>query len=441
MIDIDVAVIGAGIAGLTTAYRLGDAGRAVRVFELEDRVGGRMASRRYEGFVIDEGAETIAARGYEATWSLIRSTGVDVRDVLPVEASFALWRHGRAHGRLGHPLGLLTGAGMSWRGRLSWLRMSAELAADSRDFDPDHPELTPAEFDTLAEYAVRYHRDVLDLLLQPLSGHCFGWRPDSSAAGPMISNLMAVGGAGARWMTYRDGMDRLARELAARVDVTTGVKIVQVKPGSGAVRLDLASGATITARRVVMAIPAPLALDTHADPPDDELAFLEASTYAPMLKVACLLDRPLDCGTRARSYVMSVPAVESRTIAGFVFDHVKAPNRVPVGCGLVNVFASPWCAPDLLEAPDDEVVSALCDEAERYVPGLREATRATFVCRFRHGLPRATPAALRERNDFLRRPTRRVEYAGDWVMLRPSSEGAVRSGELAARRVLAAEGR
>lgn len=440
-VDIDVAVVGAGIAGLTTAYRLGEAGRAVRVFEVDDRVGGRMASRRHEGYVIDSGAETIAARGYEATWSLIRATGIEPQDVLPIDASFALWRRERAHARLGHPIGLLTGAGMSWRGRLSWLRFTASLLAAARQFDPDHPERTPAGNRTIAEYAARYHRDVLDLLLQPLSGHCFGWRPDSSAAGPLLDNLMAVGGAGARWMTYRDGMDTLARELAARVDVTTNMKVVQVKPGPGAVRLDMAGGASISARRVVLAVPAPAALEAHADLPDDERPYLEASTYAPMLKVACLLDRPLDSGTRSRSYVLSVPVIESQSVAGYVFDHLKASCRVPEGRGLVNVFASPWRSPDLLDAPDDEVVSVLCEQAERHVPGLRQATHTTFVHRYRHGLPRATPAAVRERPAFLCRPARRVEYAGDWVMLRPSSEGAVRSGELAARRVLAADGR
>jgi oxygen-dependent protoporphyrinogen oxidase len=34
---------------------------------------------------------------------------------------------------------------------------------------------------------------------------------------------------------------------------------------------------------------------------------------------------------------------------------------------------------------------------------------------------------------------RRDDYAGDWVMLRPNSEAAVRSAGIAARRVLTAD--
>ena len=38
---VDVAVVGAGIAGLVTARRLVAAGRTVAVLEARDRVGGR----------------------------------------------------------------------------------------------------------------------------------------------------------------------------------------------------------------------------------------------------------------------------------------------------------------------------------------------------------------------------------------------------------------
>ncbi|SCF94914.1 oxygen-dependent protoporphyrinogen oxidase [Streptomyces sp. DconLS] len=60
------------------------------------------------------------------------------------------------------------------------------------------------------------------------------------------------------------------------------------------------------------------------------------------------------------------------------------------------------------------------------------------MARWPHGLPEAAPAALRLRRAFLQRPLRRVEFAGDWLALRPNSEAAVHSATLAVRRVLAA---
>ena len=71
------------------------------------------------------------------------------------------------------------------------------------------------------------------------------------------------------------------------------------------------------------------------------------------------------------------------------------------------------------------------------VPGLSERVTHVRVHRFRHGLPEAMPRAVRLRAAFAGRPAAAVEYAGDWVSLRPCSEGAVASAASAAERVLA----
>ena len=49
-------VVGAGIAGLTAAFRLKEAGFAVTVLEADDHVGGRMASIERDGFLMDTAA-------------------------------------------------------------------------------------------------------------------------------------------------------------------------------------------------------------------------------------------------------------------------------------------------------------------------------------------------------------------------------------------------
>ncbi|MCX4747958.1 FAD-dependent oxidoreductase [Kitasatospora sp. NBC_01287] len=436
--ELDVAVIGAGVAGLATAHRLTRAGREVRVFEASGRVGGRMASSVLDGHRIDEGAETIAARGYDATWELSRAVGLAPAEVLPIERSLALWRRGRAHARLGHPLGLLTGAGMSPRGRLDWLRFGAALRGR---IDLDHPEATAFGELTISQLSERYHPDLHDALLQPLAGCFFGWRSERSAIGPMAAMLAATGGVGTRWLTYRDGMDTLARRVAAGLRVSTGAALHRVVEGPSAVRLEFADGIVRTARQVVLALPAPAALALHPGVPAQERPYLAACGYTPMLKVACLLDRPLPAPTRAPSYGLLIPATESRVVAGAILDHLKAPGRVPPGRGLVSLLLAPGAIPDLLTAPDAEVVTTAVTEADRFLPGLAAALRTARVFRHEHGLPEATPAALRLRPAFLARPLRRIDYAGDWVALRPNSEAAIGSAALPAQRLAAALGR
>ena len=53
--EIPVVIVGAGIAGLTLAHNLANAGKKVVVIEMEKDVGGLARSFRYDGFTFDIG--------------------------------------------------------------------------------------------------------------------------------------------------------------------------------------------------------------------------------------------------------------------------------------------------------------------------------------------------------------------------------------------------
>ena len=71
-----VLVIGAGMAGLTAARKLAEAGRLVLVLEARDRVGGRIRTLREQGEVLELGAEFVHGRPAEL-WRLIDESGLD----------------------------------------------------------------------------------------------------------------------------------------------------------------------------------------------------------------------------------------------------------------------------------------------------------------------------------------------------------------------------
>ncbi|MFM7602445.1 MAG: NAD(P)/FAD-dependent oxidoreductase [Pseudanabaena sp.] len=58
----DVIVIGAGMAGLTCAQQLKQAGLDVTIVEKSSGVGGRMATRRLQGTWVDHGAQLISVK-------------------------------------------------------------------------------------------------------------------------------------------------------------------------------------------------------------------------------------------------------------------------------------------------------------------------------------------------------------------------------------------
>ncbi|MFE9452232.1 FAD-dependent oxidoreductase [Streptomyces sp. NPDC006739] len=393
-----------------------------------------MHSFRHAGWTVDVGAEQISGQGYRATWELLSRLGVPEDDVPRIGRSVGVWRGGRAHAGVADVSAVLTGAGLSPRARLDLARLLAWTAIHRREFDDDHPERTPAGSLTLRDFARRYHRDVHDYLLQPVAGSFFGWDTARSAAAPMLALLLAVGPA-AGWRTYRDGMDLLARRLAEGLDVVTGSPVEEVVTEEGRVRLRV-GGAVVTARAAVLGVPAPVAARLHVNAPADELPYLTACAFTPTLKVSCLLDRPLAPPSRTPLYVLLTPDAEDDTLSAIIVDHAKHPGRAPEGKGLLTLMADARTIPALLKRPERETADRLVRAATPYVPGLDRATERRFVHAFTHGLPEATPEALRRRTPFMARAARPVEYAGDWVMLRPASEGAVRSGALAASRVL-----
>lgn len=59
---VDVAIIGAGLAGVAAAGDLIAAGKSVLLIDKSRGIGGRMATRRHAGTRIDHGAQFFTAR-------------------------------------------------------------------------------------------------------------------------------------------------------------------------------------------------------------------------------------------------------------------------------------------------------------------------------------------------------------------------------------------
>ena len=72
----DVVVVGAGMAGLTAARALAEAGLKVLVVEAQDRIGGRIWTRHVGDEAIELGAEFIHGRPPEL-WALIDEAGLE----------------------------------------------------------------------------------------------------------------------------------------------------------------------------------------------------------------------------------------------------------------------------------------------------------------------------------------------------------------------------
>src|SRR5579859_4725476 len=81
---IKIAIIGAGLAGLTAAYQLKKAGYAPRIYEASSRLGGRCYSARdvfADGQVAEHGGEFFDT-GHTEIIALAKELGLTLDDVL-----------------------------------------------------------------------------------------------------------------------------------------------------------------------------------------------------------------------------------------------------------------------------------------------------------------------------------------------------------------------
>ena len=90
-----VIVIGAGVAGLTAAYRLRTAGLGVTVLESAGRVGGRMSTLTRDGYRVDLGASLLPT-SYRQMLALIADAGL-AGEITTTSSLFGLIRDGRVH--------------------------------------------------------------------------------------------------------------------------------------------------------------------------------------------------------------------------------------------------------------------------------------------------------------------------------------------------------
>jgi len=77
----DVIVIGAGLAGLTAAYRLSVAGKAVLLLEKENFLGGRTSSFNDDGMKVEAGFHRHIGY-YKKLPSILNEVGVHLDDII-----------------------------------------------------------------------------------------------------------------------------------------------------------------------------------------------------------------------------------------------------------------------------------------------------------------------------------------------------------------------
>ena len=409
-----VHVVGAGLAGLSTAVSLASGARRVTIYEAAAQAGGRC--RSYEdarlGCRIDNGNHLLLS-GNEATRRYLKATGADNALIGPDRACFPFMdvRNGRRWS-------FRPGAGrIPWwifdkrrrvPGAPAWRYLSALRFAFAG------PESTVRE--TVGNSGVLFER-----LWEPLAVAALNTSASTGAARllwPVLRETFARGEAGCRPLVARDGLSEAFVEPALRMLRGKGAAIrfkkrlqgIEYRDGCARELRFGAKTATLEEGDSVVLAVSPAA--TAALVPG--LTVPEESN--PIVNVHFLLSRP--AGLAPELPFLGLIGGTAQWL--FVRDRI-ASVTVSAGSDLVHETAEV-----LAERTWRDVARALALDP-KVMPGYRvvKEKRATIA---------QTPSQVR------RRPATKCGYrnlflAGDWIDtgLPATIESAIRSGENAAR--------
>nr|CAD1837029.1 unnamed protein product [Ananas comosus var. bracteatus] len=173
-----VAIVGAGVSGLAAAYKLKSNGVRVTVFEAEERAGGKIRTNSENGFIWDEGANTMTESEMEVG-RLIDDLGLRDKQQLPIAQNKRyIVRNGMPQLIPSNPIALITSSILSPKSKLKLL-MEPFLWKQSGT-------MSSAEvFDESSHESVRkffqrhFGKEVVDYLVDPFVAGTSAGDPES----------------------------------------------------------------------------------------------------------------------------------------------------------------------------------------------------------------------------------------------------------------------
>jgi monoamine oxidase len=443
---LDVAVIGAGLSGLSAARRLAAGGRSVAVLEARDRVGGKMRTDTVGGHRADMGAHWIGPT-QDRVAALARELGVrtepqhlDGRSVLVADRKRRTFR-----GSL-PPLSPLSLAELAvLQARLSRLRRRVPVD------EPWAPAaMTDWDSQTVAAFARRRLRTTGARLFVDLATELvFGAEPEELSLLYFLFYLQSGGGldsltefeGGAQQEHFVGGSQQLCDGLAEPLEqsVRLGAAVSGVEQDGEQVLVRMQDGSALAARHAIVAVSPALAGRWHwaRALPADRDALAQRMPMGAYMKVVVAFERPWwrDAGLSGIAYAdagplqMVVDATSREASGGLLACFIT--GRAVERYGRMELGTRQAAVREALAAmfghgAGDWKAYAECDwTAEPYSRGGPVGLMG--------------PGTMGRYGHVLRRPEGRVHWAGTdtATIWNGYMDGAIQAGERAADEVLA----
>ena len=376
-----VAIIGAGVTGLSAGFYLQRKGIPVTVYEAGARVGGVIQSVRRDGYLAEFGPNTILETSPKIG-ELVRDAGLQLRRLNPdskAEARYVV-RYRRPIAMPASPLGFFTTDLFTLKAKLAVLR------------EPFVPARRDGQEESIAQFVQRrLGQEFLDQAIDALVGGVYAgdpYRLSVPQAFPKLAALEARYGSlikgqilGGRErkkrgevakdrapkFSFDDGLEvlpqTLARHLGEAVRLNTPVTgMTQTADGWTVTFLEqdrpqrahhssiLFAGTAYRLAQLNLETEAELSLKGFAD-----------IRYPPVASVVLGFRRE-DVAHSCEGFGMLVPKIEGFKILGTIFSSSLFPNRAPAGHLTLTSYVGGERYPELASRPADDLFALTCED-------------------------------------------------------------------------------
>lgn len=394
-----IAIIGAGISGLTLGYQLQKNGVSATVFEGGSRVGGALQTIARDGCLMEAGPDSLLL-AKPAAIDLARELGLELIEAQKVGPPGVV-HHGTIAPlpdgfRLLAPTKLLPFARtplLTFQGKL---RAGMEWAV---------PAARHQEDESLAAFVTRrFGREVLDTLAQPLIGGIYAADPErlsvlatlpmfrqlENSAGSVTAGLLAQlkkapgAASAAHFVTPRQGMGSLVQALAERLpDLRRQSPVSRLTPTAKGWEVEV-HGESSLFSQVVFACGAPQ--QARLSSFDPQLSELLGRIGATSTVTVHLLFDEVQFRHELQGSGFVVPHTEGCALTACTYSHRKYEGRAPRGKALLRCHLGNAMRQDLVRLADQELVELVLRELRPLV-GLRGEPQTCLVTRHWEVLP------------------------------------------------------
>ena len=376
-----VAVIGSGITGLATAYRLNKLGFQVTVLEKKDSIGGVIQTVFENGFIAESGPNTMRVLDEELDHFLkeINIENKIIETDPRIKRRFVV-KKGKPVPLPQSPFSLITSPLFS---ALAKLRLLQEPLIKKRTINDE---------ECLADFTRRrLGKEALDYAINPLAAGVYAGDPEKLSAKyafPLFYNLeneygsLIIGGVKSRRksrgshppfkkriVSFKKGMGTLGEAIALNLThpVQTGIEITSINKKdkwniiwkkNEEHKEDIFDALVTTTPTHSMAS---LPFDKNISSSLDQLGSIP---YTPVSILVFGFKRehvqhPLD------GFGMLVPEKEKMNILGTLFTSSVFPSHAPEGHVLLTTFIGGARQPDVVTAPLDEQKSLVINDLDQ----------------------------------------------------------------------------